>query len=372
MRIGIDIGPLTAYRTGVGNYTYYLLKHLLALAADEEFVGWATGRAGIELDGLEGRIDYRHISIPTRAVYKSWELLGWPKVDRVLGGLDVYHATNYYLGPTAKARTVVTVHDLAFLINPDWCSPRIVGPFAGGVGKFCRRADAVMAYSESTKRDLVRLLDVDPGKIHVAPMAVDEAFVPVSREQAVARVEKHYGIEGPYFLYVSTIEPRKNVDGLIRIFERLAKHRDHKLVIIGGVGWRAIPLLDAIKNSPVADRIIRPGFIPHLELPTFYCGADALLFPTHYEGFGLPLLEALTCSCPVIAGDNSSVPEVTGGAALTCNEEDEDTFVALVERMLDDPDTREACIEKGLAHAKHFSWGGCAEKTLQVYRDIVA
>ena len=370
MRIGIDIGPLTARRTGVGNYCYYLLKHMLAQARDAEFTGWATGRAAIELDGLN--LDFRHIPVPTRAMYKSWEWFGWPKVDTALGGVDVFHGTNYFLGPVSYARTVVTVHDLAFLIDASWCSPKIVGPFADGVGKFCHRADAVMAYSESTKRDLVKLLDVDPAKIHIAPMAVDEAFKPMPRDEAKRVVKERAGLDGPFFLYVSTLEPRKNVEGLIRIFEKLAKDREHKLVLIGGVGWRAEPILRAIEKSPYKDRIIRPGFIPHLELPAFYCAADALLFPTHYEGFGLPLLEALTCSCPVIAGDNSSVPEVTGGAALTCDEHDEEAFVNLVNTMLDDDSKREDCIAKGIEHAQHFSWQGCAETTLGVYRDILA
>lgn len=372
MRIGIDIGPLTPRRTGVGNYCYYLLKQLCEIDSSDSFHGLATGRQPIVLDELEGRVSCRHIPIPTRAVYKSWEWTGWPKADTLLDGVDIFHATNYVLGPVASAKTVVTVHDLAFLIDEDWCSPKIVGPFASGVGKHCHRADAVMAYSESTKRDLVRLLDVDPEKIHVAPMAVDEAFTPVPRDEALAHVHERCGFDGPFFLFVSTLEPRKNVEGLIRIFNSIAGDLPHKLLMIGGVGWRAEPILRAIEASPYRDRIIRPGFVPHMDLPAFFSAADALLFPTHYEGFGLPLLEALTCGCPVVAGDNSSVPEVTGDAALLCDEHDEEAFANLVRTLVSDAATRGQCIARGFEHAKKFSWRSCAETTLGVYRSIVS
>lgn len=371
MRVGIDISPLTAQRTGVGNYCYYLLKHLLS-AGDCTFHGFSSGRRGIALGELAGKLRHRHVPIPTRVLYRVWDWAGAPTVDRLLGGVDVYHATNYYLGPVSRARTVVTIHDLAFMVHPELCSPKIVGPFSKGMAGFARRADAIMAYSESTKRDVVRQLGVGAEKVTVAPMAVDEGFAPMGREAAEAYVGERYGVRPPYLLFVSTLEPRKNVPTLIRAFETIAADYPHSLVLIGGVGWNAGPILQAIEDSPVRERIIRPGFVPHMKLPAFYCAADAFVFPTLYEGFGLPLLEALLCGCPVVAAENSSVPEVTGGAALLSDAMDVDGIASNVMRVLDDGDLREKLVARGKAHAAGYSWHACAETTLDVYRGLAS
>jgi glycosyltransferase involved in cell wall biosynthesis len=372
MRVGIDIGPLTRNRTGVGNYCYYLLKHLLPLDPAAEWLGFSASRSPIALDGLDGKLAHRHIPVPTRLMYKCWNWTGRPRVDRLLGGVDVYHATNYFLPPTASARRAVTIHDLAFMVAPELCSPRIVGPFAGGMGGFARGADAILTYSEATRRDVVRLLDVPEDKVTVAPMAVDDGFVAMDRDEASRIVKDRFGVAGPYLLFVSTLEPRKNVPTLLRAFHRLRDEIPHNLVLIGGVGWNAAPIFETIRALDLEDRVVRPGFVPHMELPAFYCAAAAFVFPTLYEGFGLPLLEALTCGCPVITSDNSSVPEVTGGAALTCDAMDEEGFAANVLRVLSDAGLREQLSVQGKAHAAHFSWDQCARTTMQVYRRLAA
>ena len=371
MRVGFDIGPISKNRTGVGNYCYYLLKNLLDLSSPAQFVGFASGRSRPQLDALAGRVPYRWLPCPTRLLYKSWTHLRQPQVDGLLGGVDVYHATNYFLPPARSAKRVVTIHDLAFIAAPEWCSPKIVEPFSGGMKRFAREADGILVYSESTKNDVLRYLDADPAKITVAPMAVDESFTPMPRERAVAHVKTRYGIDGPFLLFVSTLEPRKNIPTLLRTFAKLTE-LPHRLVMIGSVGWNAEPIFQTIKELRLEDRIIRPGFVPHLELPAFYCAADAFVFPTLYEGFGLPLLEALLCGCPVVTSDNSSVPEVTGGAALATDAMDVDGFADAVRRMLSDDALRTALIARGLEHAKRFSWKACAEVTLDVYQRLTA
>jgi glycosyltransferase involved in cell wall biosynthesis len=370
MRIGIDIGPITSTRTGVGNYCFYLLKHLLPLAPDDTFHGFASGRAQVDLGELAGRVGHKHVPIPTRILYAVWNALGTPKVDNMLGGVDVYHATNFYLPPTRTAKTVLTIHDLAFWAKPEWCSPKIVGPFFKAVGHAAKNADHIMAYSEATKRDIVRFLDANPEKITVAPMAVDEAFAPLPRDEATKRATKDYGVETPFLLFVSTLEPRKNIPTLLEAFAKIADDIPHNLVLIGSVGWNAEPIFEAIDKLGLQDRVIRPGFVPHMELPVFYCAADAFVFPTHYEGFGLPLLEALTCGCPVVTSDNSSVPEVTGDAALASDANDVDAIAANILRVLNESDLREDMISKGQRHAQRYSWGNMAQATLDVYRSV--
>ena len=372
MRIGIDVSPLTAQRTGVGNYCFYLLKHLLGLGTDHGFVGFSSGRGPIDLGVLNGRLPNRHIPVPTRLLYKSWEWLKAPAIDTLLGPLDVYHATNYFTPPAKKARRVVTIHDLSFLAIPELSSPRIVGPFSKNMRRFAHEADAIMAYSQATKGDIVRFLEVDPRRITVAPMAVDDGFAPMSREEAETYLLKHYDIEPPFLLFVSTLEPRKNVTGLLEAFKKAAADMPHNLVLVGGMGWQTGPIQEALNDPAIRDRIIRPGFVEHMELPAFYGAADAFVFPTHYEGFGLPLLEALTCGCPVVSADNSSVPEVTGGAALLSDSRDTDAVAENIRRILSDNELRANLIERGKAHAQNFSWRACAAKTMDVYEGLTA
>lgn len=370
MRIGFDVSPITRTRTGVGNYCHYLLKHLLELEEDCVFRAFSSGMAEIDLGDLAASLGHRHIPVPTRFLYLLWNTVGLPRVDKLLGNVDVYHATNYFLPPTRSARRVVTVHDLAFLAVPEFCSAKIVQPFSGGIGRFCRDADAILAYSESTKGDIVQYLDVDPDRITVAPMAVDEGFLPLAREEAAGLVAERYGISEPFLLFVSTLDPRKNVIGLLRAFALLAKEIPHRLVLIGSPGWNADAIFETIENLGIGDRIVRPGFVPHLELPAFYCAADAFVFPTHYEGFGLPLLEALVCGCPVVTADNSSVPEVTGDGALRVDSKDVEGFANAVRLILSDSELREKLVAKGKAHAEKFSWHTCARTTMDLYRKL--
>lgn len=371
MRAGIDVSPLTAARTGVGNYCYYLLQHMMAREPSVNFHGFASGMKPIELDGLADRLPLRHVRVPTRALYKSWEWLRAPKVDGLLGGVDIYHATNYFLPPVRRAKRVLTIHDLAFLAVPELCSPRIVGPFSTAVHKYAPHADRIMAYSESTRRDIVRFLDLPAERVSVAPMAVDEAFQPVPREDARALLAREYGIDGPYLLFVSTIEPRKNVVGLLQAFEQVLDDIPHHLVMIGSIGWNAEDAVALMESPRLKERIIRPGFVPHMALPPFYCAADAFVFPTHYEGFGLPLLEALTCGCPVVSAANSSVPEVVGDAALLSDSRDTATVAANIRRIVGEEALRDDLRAKGYEQAKRFSWDECARVTLDAYREVL-
>jgi glycosyltransferase involved in cell wall biosynthesis len=370
MRVGFDIGPITAQRTGVGNYCYSLLRHILGLPEAPEVVGFASGRRAPALGPLEERVKYRYLPVPTRALYESWAWLGRPRVDRFLGGVSVYHATNYYLPPVASARRVVTIHDLSFLVLPELASPKIVGPYSRRIRRFAGEADAILAYSESTKADIVEHLDVPPEKIAVAPLAVDEDFAPVPREEARRRLEARYGIDGPFLLFVSTLEPRKNVPTLLRAFARVAKAIPHRLVLVGPEGWNTEQIYETMERHHLSMRVVRPGFVPRGMLSSFYCAADAFVFPTLYEGFGLPLLEALACGCPVITSNNSSVPEVTGDAALRCEATDDEAIAEDILRVLGNAALREELARRGREQAGRFSWRSCAETTVGVYRSL--
>lgn len=371
MRIGIEVSPLTRARTGVGNYTYFLLKALLAEDTGRTFHGFSSGRQEICLEGLEGVRSHRHVPLPTRALYQCWSTFGRPRVDRLLGGVDLYHATNYFLPPVASARRVVTFYDLAFLKHPEWCSPKIVGPFANNVRHFAREADALLVCSEATKRDVVELLGVVPEKITVAYGAVDEGFTPMSREAAEERVAQKLRLTLPYLLFVSTLEPRKNIEGLLRAFARIKQEIPHTLVLAGAPGWNMGHLDARIQSLGLESRVRRMGYVAdRADLPTLYAAADAFVFPSFYEGFGLPVLEAMTCGCPVIVSNRASLPEVAGDAARYVDPDNMEDIAQAMREVLQEPELRASMRERGVAQARKFSWNACAEATLDVYRRV--
>ena len=372
MRIGYDITPLTRNRSGVGNFCYYLLKHLIELDDDVQFEGLATRASRGDLGELAGRIVHRRVPLPTRVLYRMWTTLGMPRADALLGGVDVYHATNYFLPPTRSARRVVTFYDLSFLTMPDKCSPKIVGPFARHTRRAALEADAILTCSESSKDDIVRLLDVPPGKVTVTHGAVDEGFLPIERDQAARTLTKRYGVEGPFILFVSTIEPRKNVPTLLRAFKQIAGDIPHTLVLAGATGWNSDGIPGIIDGLGLSGRVVRTGFVAsRADLAALYSAADLFAFPTLYEGFGLPLLEAMTCGCPVVSARNSSVPEVVGdAAALVDDATDADAIAQTMAGVLADPAQLSAMRARGFEQAERFSWEACARQTMAVYQGL--
>ena len=373
MRVGFDISPITPTRTGVGTFCYYLLKHLVEQAPDCTFAGFSSGRSRVALGPMADAVSQRRLPVPTRVLYRIWTMFGAPKVDSFLGGVDVYHATNFFLPPTRTARRVLSIYDLSFLAVPELCSPKIVGPFSKGVRRFAAEADAILACSEATKSDIVTRLEVPPDKVAVTPGAVDEGFGPMDRDAARAYVAERYGLDTPFILFVGTLEPRKNVPGLLRAFGRLAGDLPHKLVLVGPVGWNTGAIFETLESLDLGDRIVRIGYVAsHGELPAFYSAADVFVFPTFYEGFGLPVLEALTCGCPVVTSENSSVPEATGGAAVYADPNESESIAAGIRQVLEDRALRESLVVRGLEHARRFSWDTCADLTLAVYRRVAA
>ncbi len=373
MRIGIDISPITQHRTGVGTYCYYVLKHMVQRYPDVVFKGFSSGAYRVELGPVREYVQHRRLPLPTRLLYRIWRISGAPRVDKFLGGVDVFHATNFFLPPTREARRVVSIYDLSFLAVPKLSSPRIVGPFSSGVRRFAHEADAIIACSKATKHDIETLLDVDPDKISVVYGAVDEDIEPVDPQRAAAYLARVYDIEGPFMLFVGTIEPRKNVAGLLRAFERVAGDVPHRLVLVGPMGWETDRYRKTLRDVSLGDRILHLGYIEsHNELSFFYSAADAFVFPTFYEGFGLPLLEALACGCPVVTSEVASVPEATGGAAVYADPRDPDSIAGSICRVLDDKQLRQTLVERGLNHARSLSWQTSADKTLDVYRKVMS
>lgn len=371
MRVGIDITPLAGNRSGVGHFLYYQLTHLLRLASDDCFTAFSSGLHRTGAAFLPGLAAYRHIPVPTRGLYALWSRLAWPAVDRLLGGVDVYHATNYFLPPAATARRVLTIYDLTFLRRPDLCSPKIVGPFRRKVPRMAGDADAILTCSQASKQDIVELLGVPEERVRVAYGAVDAQLKPVPRAEAQSTVKERFSVVAPFVLYAGTIEPRKNVSGLLRAFAHVASKTPHTLVLVGSMGWQPEPIGKTIRDLGLDTRVKWLGYLPrHTDLAMFYSAADAFVFPSFYEGFGLPVLEALACACPVVTSNVSSLPEVAGDAALYVNPEDDGDLAAKLLNVLTNESLRDSLSKRARAQAARFSWDDCARETLACYRSL--
>lgn len=367
VRIGFDVGPVTQRPTGVGNYCRNLIGTLVEECLDDSFVAFSASmrRPAIALTGP--RVTARHVPAPTRALYALWSNLGAPHIETLTGPVDIFHATNFFLPPARTCGRVLTIHDLGFLVVPEMCSPKIVGPFSRQIRRFAAEADVVLADSEATRRDILRLLDVPPEKAVAAPLAVAKGLRPLDRDAARRIVRDRHGLDGPYVLFVSTLEPRKNVTGLLRAFARLRGGIPHRLALVGATGWNAEPIVEAIAALGISDRVVRLGYAPDDDLNALYSAADVFVFPSYYEGFGLPVLEAMSCGCPVVTSNRSSLPEVVGEAGALCDPDDHAAIADAVLRLIEDETARERAVARGLAQAATFSWSACAARTREAY-----
>ncbi|MCK5862373.1 MAG: glycosyltransferase family 4 protein [Candidatus Hydrogenedentes bacterium] len=368
MRVGIEITPLTSTPTGVGYYVRHLLEALLELPERPGYIGFSSGLHRPDMQGIP--VDFRRIPLPTRFLYQCWASVGIPQVDRFLGGVDVYHAVNYVLPPVQRARRVLSIHDLCFLRHPEWASPKIVAPFQRTIRKDAHEADLVIACSEATKREIVELLELPPEHIRVIYDAADSLFHPVAVDQAKEQVARALGIKESYLLFVGTREPRKNLSTLLEAFSQ-ADIPQH-LVIAGGAGWNSRELQDQVMRLNLESKVHFTGYIQDRSLfPALYSAAVAFVFPSWYEGFGLPVLEAMACACPVIASNTTSIPEVGGDAALYVAPDDVAAWVSALRQVVGDKALRDTMCKKGLEQAERFSWKRCAEETLDCYRSLV-
>ncbi|MEK7793951.1 MAG: glycosyltransferase family 1 protein [Candidatus Hydrogenedentota bacterium] len=370
MIIGYDATPITTGRTGVGSYCYNLLSRLIALRSPADFRLFTSGRGRLDLGPCELPGRHRHVPLPTRLVYGLWDTFGIPKMEGLLGPHDVYHATNYYLAPTRSAKRVLSIHDLTFIVRPEWCSDVIVRLFGKRTPRFAAEADAIITGSEASKKDIVERLGIVSNKVVVTLYAADPACRPVERTRALEEVRRELALEAPYFLYVGTLERRKNVANIVRAFGRIAADVPHSLVLAGGPGWGESEIDEAIRAGAFSDRIVRPGYVRAGLLPSLYSGADGFIFPSRYEGFGLPVLDAMTCGCPVVTSTSSSLPEVAGDAALIVDPEDVDALAECMRQIATDAELCDTLRAKGRAHAAEFSWDRCAAQTLDVYRSL--
>jgi len=374
MRVGINAHLLffgQTYRgAGISRYIHNLLAHLPgALGDDEATVFLGDRRLPAHLAG--GGLRYALSRLPTvrPPVRILWEQALAP-IECRRQRLDLLHSPAYVQPLLATCRSVVTVHDLSFVLMPEAFRPANRLYLALLTRLSVRRADRVVAVSESTRQDVIRLLGVPGEKVAVVHHGIEPEFRPLPDAGRVEQFRRSRGLPERYVLYVGTLEPRKGVPTLLRAYA-LARRElgiEHRLVLAGGKGWGYGQIFGLVDELGLRDDVLFPGFVPLHELPLWYNGASLFAYPSRYEGFGMPVVEAMACGTPVVTSRSSSLPEVVGDAGVLVEPGDVPGLAAALARVLGDDDYRDDLRRRGLERATRFSWDEAARRTVEVYR----
>ena len=366
--IAIDGRPLHSERSGIGRYTYQLTRALLKKNSGHNIFLYGNPfnlicqiHSENELDKYQGR----KIPFPFRKVVRILSrLLVQTKRDL---HIDVIFWTNFLGEFSSRYKSIITIHDMAHYYYPEHIIPGKGRLLQRYLAKHARRADLILCVSENTKKDVMKILDIPEEKVWVTYNGVGDEFRVINNKDLLREVRHKYKLPERFILFVGTVEPRKNISRLIEAYHILNSHYRIKepLVMAGGKGWKNEALYQAIRRLRLEDRIIFTGYVNNSDLPLLYNAATLFVYPSLYEGFGLPVAEAMACGTPVVTSNISSLPEVAGDAALLVNPEDAEAIATAVYRLLTDEDLCCKLRELGLQRVKRFTWESCAQKTLE-------
>ena len=352
MRIAFDVSPLSHPPLGIGNYIRGSLGGVVeASRGRHEIVAFAPtsihgpGRirealAGVDVELRTWRLPFSH------ALRTAWSSAGHPVAERLLGPFDVLHFSDWMFPPQRAGVRATTIHDLVPLHHPEWTTARTRSMHTRKYRNAAQTCDVVFVNSAYTGRDVVETLGVDAERVHVARPAVKDAF---RRDGPIG------DLGAPYVLTVATLEPRKNLQTLVEAHRLLPD--ELLLAVVGAEGWGEQPFLEST-------RVRRLGFVPDEELASLYRGAAVAVYPSRFEGFGIPVIEAMACGCPVVSSSHPSLDEASGDAAVRTQPDDVPAMAAAIERALTDRERRSAA---GLEHVRRFSWRAVGEIFLRGY-----
>jgi glycosyltransferase involved in cell wall biosynthesis len=364
MRVGIDARLVYYSQAGIGQYILHLVDGLAKVDQENDYVLLQSRKDDTTI--LE-QPNFKRVSLwtPSHHRLERYSL----NVELMRLGLDVLHSPDFIPPHRPSCKSVITVHDLAFLLYPHFLTKESAR-YYGHIDQAVRWTDQIISVSESTKRDTIQHLGVPEDKITVVHEAANPIFRPLDRAEAREQVRNRHGVEGSYILFVSTIEPRKNVPSLLRALWQLTTcyKEDVRLVLAGGKGWLFEDAFAVVDELKLDDRVHFVGRVSSEDLLYLYNAAELLAHPAFYEGFGLPPLEAMACGLPVVASNVASLPEVVGDAGQLIDPHDVDELTVSMWRVLNDSELAQQMREKGLRQAGLFSWERAARETIEIYR----
>jgi len=370
MRIGIDANPILGDRGGVGWHTYHLLKALVDLKEDVEWMAYVR----------PGMLRERSTDLEYFKKAESEGRFRWIEASKFgmrwrgkTDGLDLYHGPNFKMQTSGRFGGVVTVHDLWLDRYPQY-STKLLGQRASfyRTKRTARRARRVITVSEASARDIESLYGLPRNRIAVIPNAVSDDFCPLEEPDGPAQVQRRFGLPTDRFiLFVGGADPRKNHRTLLRAYaQRADRLRDCCVVLVGDVHHRFGDMMDTVKALDLERFVVCTGRLPLADLRLLYSTATVFVFPSIYEGFGMPVLEAMACGAPVITSNSTSLPEVAGDAALLVDPENVEALGEALQRLMADPALRATLCAKGFERAKGFTWDRSARMTMNLYREL--
>lgn len=367
MRIAIDAHSVGTGLGGNESYATNLVEALAEIDDVNRYTLYVTRREAVE------RFSNRWPNFSVRATLPHTPLIRIPLIlsaELRRNPVDVLHV-QFTAPPFSPCPVVVSIHDLSFEHLPKTFKWRSRKQLRITVRRSAREAAQVIALSEYARSDIIDTYRVSPEKVSVIPLAAPAHFGPVNDEQELQRIRQTYGIEGDYILSVGAIQPRKNLSRLVAAYSRLRRANPEgklpQLVLVGKCAWLYDETLRTIKELEVSNSVVLTGYVPEADLPALYSGAVCFVYPSYFEGFGLPPLEAMKCGAPVIVGNKTSLPEVVGDAGLLVDPFEVDDIAAAIEKVINDSNLRAQLRVKGLERAKLFDWRETARQTLAVY-----
>ncbi len=377
MRIGIDVTSAVRQGGGIGRYTRELVQAVTALDEANQYTLFsAPPPKGSSLTAVfppAPHVSHKIAPLSEAWLYRLWYRARLPvPVQWFTGKLDLFHSPDFVLPPVqGSVPTLLTVHDLSFVHYPEVYPQALVNYLNQVVPWSVGRATHILADSAATKADLTAVWNTPPEKITVLYSGVGAAFERVEDEGRITAVRQQYHLgDAPYLLSVGTVQPRKNYQMLIQAFAPLAAQWPHHLVIAGGKGWLYDEMIAEVTRQGLDGRVHFTGFVADADLPALYSGADLFVMPSVYEGFGIPLLEAMACGVPVLASNVSSLPEVGGETAVLLPPHDPTAWTTAMQRLLNDPLLQKEMTAAGYEQVQKFSWQQAAAQLLTLYHDL--
>ncbi|MBI5199879.1 MAG: glycosyltransferase family 4 protein [Nitrospirae bacterium] len=321
MRIGIDIRPIVSKGTGVGSYTLNLIKNIGAIDYKNSYILFSNSfkdRVSLDSLNLPSNFKSKDFKVPNQILRTLWNYLYYPPMEAFTGDVDIFHSPHSIPIPVRKAKLIVTIHDLFFLKHPDIVDWDVRKDHKRLTNAYLSKVRKIITVSNNSKKDILELLDVNPDIITVIYEGVDNIFRVINDRASLDNIRKKYKLPQEFILFIGTVSPRKNPNGIIEAISILRKRglRDIFLIMVGPKGWRADETFRLISENNLDESVKHLGYVPYEDMPYIYNISRLLVYPSLYEGFGLPPLEAMACGIPVISSNISSMPEILGDSAL--------------------------------------------------------